>query len=213
MFVATLVALTALALAGGTVAFILPQRSEANSLQQSIAAAQARLAVASAPQNTPVNAGDAAAQVFQLGAAMPESADMPGILIQLSALAAQSAVKVTAITPSALVPGSAGYSTLPISLTLDGKYAAITKFLGLMRKAVNSTSAGLAVHGRLFIVNQIQLQPESGSSGAATSGSVGSGPSTTSAPNMLQATLQLDAFVYGTAPPQTTSTSTTTTSG
>ena len=77
-----------------------------------------------------------ASDLFRLAKAMPGSTDMPGILLALGHVARQSSVTLTAVHPSPAVNLGIGYSAIPISITISGSYAAITKFEHLLRTSV-----------------------------------------------------------------------------
>ena len=71
---------------------------------------------------------------------------------------------------------------MPVVVVVQGKFANVTKFLQLLRQqAIVGANGKLKVTGRLMIANQIAL---------ASADADG-----------IMATLNLDAFVYGVAPP------------
>ena len=57
---------------------------------------------------------------------------MPGILLALSHVARQSSVTVTSVHPSPPVTLGLGYSAIPISITITGRYTAISSFEHLL---------------------------------------------------------------------------------
>lgn len=197
------------ALAGLLLA-VLPQRSKAHSLDEEIAQTQAKLAsLRSEAHRGPVIK---AAQLFQLARAMPDSTDMPGLIVDLSRAAADAKVSLLSVGPEAAVPQTDGASGLPLRIQISGNWNAIASFLHALRSNVRVTGGGkLFVDGRLFTVDSVELAPNAPATGAsgATSGSKGE----------LTASLSVNAFSYGvpvpTAPTSTdtTSTATTTTSG
>ena len=126
------------------------------------------------------------AELFQLSRAMPENDDMPGILVELSRLAAQSSVQIAGIAPSPRVPLSDGSSAVPLRVTIDGNWPQIAAFLKNLDQQVRVTHGTLSVAGRLFAVDAIQVSPGS-------------------AANSIEATLTMSAFDYG-APPSPTAT-------
>jgi Tfp pilus assembly protein PilO len=167
----------------GYVALVAPQKSQAKSLASEIATAQVQLATAqhkSAKAPKPPSAQ--AADLFRLTKAMPDSDDMPGILRQLSRIARTSSVKLESVKPSQHVPVALGYGALPVLVTVSGKFADVSTFLQQLRQQVSiGTAQRLHVDGRLFLANQVQLTTTDGGS--------------------VSAILNLDAFVYGVAPP------------
>jgi hypothetical protein len=177
-------AVLALVIAGvGMFAVILPQRSQVGTLNQQLAAAEATLVAAHAPPTSHPAVGQGATDLFRLMEAMPNNDEMPGILLDLSALAKASSVTITSVRPSPRIPLLAGYSAIPIVVDVNGTYAAVTKLLHLMRGDVQDTKGRLAVDGRLLITNEIQLTSPDG--------------------RTVQAILNLDAFDYGALPSAT----------
>lgn len=183
----------------GYVALVAPQKSRAHSLDVQLTVAQ--IALVAAHQEPSKPAPVRASDIFRLTKAMPDSNDMPGILRHLSRLARASAVSLDTVRPSPQIPLTQGYAALPVAVSVSGKFAAVSKFLELLRRQAAVTKGRLLVDGRLFVANQIALTSTDGTS--------------------VSATLNLDAFVYGGAPPSapagppgaagTTTTGTTTT--
>jgi Tfp pilus assembly protein PilO len=160
----------------GYFALIAPERSKAGQLSGQITTAQTELNVAEGAKARPIPFR--ASDLFRLAKAMPSITDMPGIVIELRNLAAQSSIQLTSLRPAPAVPLALGYSALPLAVTMTGSYTAVSKFMGLLRKDVRLVGASpLKVGGRLFGADGIQLQ-------VATKG------------DLLTATLALDAFVY-----------------
>ena len=143
------------------------------------------------------------ADVYRLAKAMPSLPDMPDLLLELSQLARDTGIRFDSISPQ---PSSAigSYTVLPISVTFQGNFYNLADFLYRLRSLVrtHSTNKGLQLDatGRLFSVDTLTFNE-----------------STFKFPQ-IQATLVIDAFVYGTglppvavAPTPTTTTATTTT--
>ncbi len=183
---------------------IAPQNTKSSSLTEEIANAKTQSIVAAGAQARPV--AFHASDLFRLAKAMPNANDMSGIILDLADVARKSSVQLTAVRPAANVPLGLGYSAIPISITVSGSYNSISKFMGLLRRAVRlSATNRMYVNGRLFDADQLQLAPFSSTTGAAPSVS-GSATSATPVKNpaastLLTATVALDAFVYaGLAP-------------
>jgi len=177
--------------------FVSPQRSKAAKLDTQIGEARTQLAVAEALlRGTDKRTADLA----RLTAAMPSDVRMPGILRELAAQAENASVRINSITPQAATPiGS--YFTIPLSITLEGRYLNIARFLSLLNgrtDVVASTVAGrppdVKGKGRLYSVPQIQL------SGSADAG------------GLLQANMTIDTYTFSgaTATPTPTTETTTT---
>jgi hypothetical protein len=125
---------------------------------------------------------------------------MPDLLLELSQLARDTGIRFDSISPQPPAPiGS--YTVLPISVTFNGNFYNLADFLYRLRSLVTVHGGRLDATGRLFAVDTLTFNE--------------------SALNFpqIQATLVVDAFVYGsgvpappvvpTTPTETTSTSTT----
>lgn len=169
--------------AAGFLLAVQPQRTKLRSVEDQISAAQAQFSAmhASASRKPQIDA----AELFQLSRAMPEADDMPGILLALSQIAARSHAALVGVTPQPRVALANGSSAVPLQVTINGAWPQITTFLRLVRDQVALSGKRLAVAGRVFDVDSVQL--------TATNNSP------------LQAQLQMNAFDYG-APTAPTST-------
>ena len=171
-----------------------PQRSKANRLDRDIASVQQQIderqaALASPKANIHVRASD----VFRLTRAMPDTTDMSGIIVALNHLAGAHHLGFNSIQPSPLV-AQTGFNVQPVSVELEGRFADVDKFLGGVRKLVRIQNHRLAVTGRLFSVDSVELaQPTAHEK---------------TFPN-VKATLTIDAFMFAggalNASPQPTS--------
>jgi Tfp pilus assembly protein PilO len=169
----------ALVLAAGMFLLVLPQRHQAADLKSQIAdtelqITQARQAAApKLPQ--PIHVAD----LFKLVKAMPDNADMPGILLQLNQTAHDSGIDFDAITPQAPVVGAVPVQ-VPISLEFTGNFYDLNDFLFRLRSLVAVRGGALQASGRLFSVDSLEF----------TQGSGGF-------PN-ISAKINVKAYVYGT---------------
>jgi hypothetical protein len=139
------------------------------------------------------------ADVYRLAKAMPGSADMPDVVLELSQLARDTGIRFDSISPQpAIVIGS--FTVLPISVTFNGTFYDLADLLYRLRSLVSVHGGQLDATGRLFTVDTLSF-----------------GESPLQFPR-IQATLVIDAYVYGSvsAPagglPTTPTTSTDTTS-
>ncbi|TMK69096.1 MAG: hypothetical protein E6G50_13355 [Actinobacteria bacterium] len=143
------------------------------------------------------------ADVYRLAKAMPSETDMPDLVLELSQLARDSGIRFDSISPQPSVPiGS--YTVLPISVTFNGTFYDLADLLYRLRSLVDVHAGQLDATGRLFTVDSLSF-----------------GESPLKFPR-IQATLVIDAFVYGSGasapapstptPAATTSTDTTATS-
>jgi Pilus assembly protein, PilO len=163
-----------------------PKKGEATQLDEAIAAANVKLvaarAAAAAAQNDtqPI----AVADIFRLATAMPSSPDMPGILLELSRIAEETGIRFKSISPQSAVPVGA-YQSVPIDVTFDGSFYALSDFLFRLRTLVSVRRGELHAAGRLFSVEAVDFsEAEAGFP-------------------MLAAVLKLQAYVYGTDPSAT----------
>jgi hypothetical protein len=204
------VGLALIVLAGGYFTYVKPAAAKASFLQTRIVALdnEARNAEAdytSATQLSKVQLAD----LFDLTRAMPDDEQVADILVVLGRLAQNSGVQFDSITPDPVVQ-LAGYQAQPMEVVLEGNYYDLMEFLYELRHLVDvrADSQGVAklyATGRLFTINKLGIEVDA-----------------TGDPNKpaLKATINLDAFVYGSAPipgvtppPATTSTTTTTAAG
>jgi Tfp pilus assembly protein PilO len=186
---------------GSYMILVAPQKSKAIALSGAVNAAQSSLYVLRhhphAHVQKPKPPAVEAADLFRLTKAMPDSPDVPGILLSLMRLAQASSVELITVQPpvGALTQTPTGYTGVPVSVTLHGKFANIASFLQRLRDSVVVNHGHLKVTNRLFVPSLISL--------------------TTDDAQTVSATLSLVAFVYGTPPapvvPATTGTTATTT--
>lgn len=174
------VGLLVYALAGYFV-LISPQRGKAADLKKETAATQQqidqyRLLAAQAQATPPIRV----AELFRLTKAMPDSIDMPGVLLELSRVARDSGIEFDSIAPQGPAALS-GYSSFPITLEFDGNYYELADFLFRLRSLVRVHAGRLDAQGRLFVVDTISFSES------------------THAFPRIKASLQVHAFVYGDA--------------
>jgi type IV pilus assembly protein PilO len=188
---------------GGWFLLVHPQGTKVKQLKAQEADVQAKIDA----YHQQVNAAQSApkievADVYRLAKAMPDQTDMPDLVLELSQLARDSGIRFDSITPQPLTTiGS--YSVLPFSVQFQGNFYNVADFLyrlrALVRSRVTNQGVQLDATGRLFAVDTLQFNE-----------------STLKFPR-IQATLVIDAFVYGSgaipvpAPPTPTTTATDTT--
>jgi Tfp pilus assembly protein PilO len=137
-----------------------PKNAEVARLGDEVAAAETRLVAAQAEANRPAAPATApvpVTEVLQLSKAMPSSGDQAGLVLELSALAARSGVKLRSISPGAATTGAGGAIMIPVTVTLDGAYFKITRFLKLARGLVGVRGDRVTATGRLFTVQSVEL--------------------------------------------------------
>ena len=182
--------------AAGWFLLVSPQRARSSDLEAQIAAAEQqlenhRLATIRAGSVQKIEVAD----LFRLSKAMPDRADMSGVLLELNRIAADTGITFESISPQTAVPIS-GYQAVPIQLTFKGNFYNLSDFLYRLRTLVHVDEGRLAATGRLFAIDTLDFSE-----------------SQEGFPRIV-ASLVVDAFVYGTGVPATataTTTSTTTT--
>jgi Tfp pilus assembly protein PilO len=198
--IAIVVVAALLAGAAGWFVLVSPKRAEASRLRGEIDSTQAQIASYHAASlqakgRQPIKVAD----LFRLSKAMPDRADMSGVLLQLNQIAADTGITFQSIAPQSSVPIS-GYQAIPIQLTFEGSFYNLADFLFRLRNLVTVQHGQLSATGRLFAIDTLSFSQ-----------------STQGFPQ-ITATLVVDAFVYGTqtaatATPTTTSSTTGTTTG
>jgi Tfp pilus assembly protein PilO len=160
--------------------FVSPKRSDASAAKADVAAAELRLAEAQAGSKTsPRGAAAPVADVFRLAKAMPSSAEQPSLVLEISRLAEQSGVKLRSLVPKEQVAGVGGPSLIPVTVSVDGSYKQITRFLARTRALVSVHDGKIYARGRLLAVQSVALV-ESATEGFPT----------------LDARIEIDAYVY-----------------
>lgn len=143
------------------VAFMLvirPKRAEAGRLDEQIAEMQMKVTaaqLASRPQQqaTAIKVAD----VFEVSKAMPDTDDMPGIILDLNSVAEATGIKFVSIQPSAATPKT-GYSAIGITLSFEGNYFDLTDFLFRLRNLVTVRDGRLSSSGRLFTLDTLSMK-------------------------------------------------------
>jgi Tfp pilus assembly protein PilO len=137
---------------------IRPKRAEAGRLDEQIAEMQTKVSaarLASRPQkaDTAIKVAD----VFEVSKAMPDNADMPGIILDLNSVAEATGIKFLSIQPAAPTPKT-GYSAIGITLTFEGNYFDLTDFLFRLRNLVAVRDGRLVSSGRLFTLDTLSMK-------------------------------------------------------
>lgn len=168
---------------GGYFMVVSPKKSDLARLDQEIAATSVELSAARAASRAQDDAQPiAVADIFRLAKAMPSGSDMPGILLELARIADETGIRFKSITPQ---PGTVvgTYSLIPVDVTFDGTFYALSDFLFRLRTLVSVRRGELHAGGRLFAVESVDFSESP--AGFPT----------------LAAAIKLQAFVYGTDVP------------
>ncbi len=168
------------------VAVVSPTRSDASQATSEVAAAQSQLAIATQQAATARRTKALTAAVQR---ALPQGTDEPGILDDLQAAARNTGVIVSAVTPNATATAT---NSVALTVSVEGRYFQIRDFLHRLRTQVKVKNGGkVTASGRLFDITGVNIQqPTAGSS-------------------TLTATLNANAYIFGTAAPATVDTSAT----
>jgi type IV pilus assembly protein PilO len=164
---------------------IKPKQDAAGRFGDEIASLQTQIDVAMAAQRQPQGGDESAikvADVFRVTKAMPDSDDMPGIILELNSVAAAAGIEFVSITPQAAAVRT-GYTALPVNLTFEGNYYDLTDFLFRIRNLVTVRDGKLEASGRLFTLDSLSM--EEGPGGFPE----------------IAANLTLTAYYFSTAPP------------
>jgi len=169
-----------------------PQNSKSTKLDSAIAAEQTKIATRRAELATPsAQVHVRASDLYRLTKAMPDQTDMAGIILALNRLAKAHGLSFDGILPSTPV-AQTGYTVQPVSVTVQGRFSAVSGFLRDLRTLVDVRKRQLKATGRLFSVDQFSLgQPDN----------------KLSFPD-VKATFTIDAFTFVGGAPATPSTTT-----
>lgn len=171
--------------AGGYFLLVRPKQNEAAELEARLADLNTQIVMrtSASQQQKPVDVE--AADLFRLAKAMPDRPDMSGVILELNRIASDTGIVFQSIVPGASSPRE-GYQVMPISLVFDGDFYSLSDFLFRLRNLVRVREGRLSATGRLFAVDSIAFSE-----------------SKDKFPN-LQATLTVNAFVYGAGAPAST---------
>jgi Tfp pilus assembly protein PilO len=169
------VGVVALALAGYLL-LVGPKRSEAARLDRELDELRSARVV-----QTSQSAKPSVVREFVLAKAMPDTTDMPGLVLDLNRLATTNGLDLVSLTPQPAVAGQ-GFEALPLQAVLEGRYGAVSGFLRRVRKRVGLRNGRVELNGRLYTVDKVDL-----AAGAEATGG-----------RALRATLTLNAYRFGT---------------
>jgi Tfp pilus assembly protein PilO len=166
--------------AAGYLLLISPQRAKSSELAQETDAVRTqiqalRIANAQVQNVEPIRVAD----LFRVTKAMPDTDDMPGVLLELNGIARETGIRFESITPQETTDAG-GYLRRPIDLVFDGNYYELSDFLFRLRSLVRVRGGQLEATGRLFTVNNLNFVE-----------------SEHEFPR-IKATLNVSAYVYGT---------------
>lgn len=187
-------------LIAGWVMLVSPQRHGAAAAAAQAQSVEGELAALKGSSQGPSNQPAIhTADLYALDTALPSQMDQPDLLFELDRLATAADVSILNLSPQAPVAATTNYTVQPISLSLNGTYFHLTRFIRSLRLLVTERHGRLIAHGPLFAVTSVALAPGAAAD-ATEKGEV--------------ATVSMAAFYYGgaggaTAPADTTTTPTT----
>ena len=166
-----------------------PQSAKATKIQSDIDAVDAQIAqrrLDLKKSGTPPTIE--VADLFKLSRAMPDQADMPGIILTLSEVAREAGISFDLIEPAQTADATApvattGYQAQRMHLVFNGDFYGLSDFLYRLRSLVVVHDGKLAASGRLFNASSVSFKV-----------------SQDKFPK-ISAELYVDAYVYAPAPP------------
>jgi hypothetical protein len=165
--------------AGGYFLVVRPKSAEKKSLTSDIASLRQEITTRQMQsQQADAISKIQVADLFRLRTAMPDTANMPELLIELNAIADQSGIRFDSIQPGTVVALS-GYQAQPITVIIGGSFYDLSDFLNRLRNLVLVQNGRLFAQGRLFAIDKVDLLE--GDNGFPD----------------LKATLTLNAYIYG----------------
>jgi Tfp pilus assembly protein PilO len=133
---------------------ISPLRAEIATTDDAIAAESTKIAAAEAKlaqaEVTRAEGKKNQARLLELAKMVPDSSQVPSLLVQIQDLADQSGIKFKSVSPGDPVE-SGGFQIIPLSLEFTGSYFDLSDFAYRAEQLV-------AAPGRLLTVKSIQLQ-------------------------------------------------------
>jgi Tfp pilus assembly protein PilO len=149
-------------MAGGWFLLVKPKQNEAKVLDAKIATVEQSIAVRRAELARPkaeirVRPSD----LYRLSKALPGNPDIAGVMLEINRLAGLHGITFRSITSEAPVPATS-YMVHPFEVTLEGRFANVSSFLGDLRKLVRVKKQKIDVRGRLFAVDTLALSKPDG---------------------------------------------------
>ncbi len=101
-----------------------------------------------------------ASDVFRLAKALPENANVAAVMLDVDRLAKRHGLTLEGVLPTAVIPVT-GYYAQPLTVTVQGRFTSVSRFLSDVRKLVRVKKGRLVVDGRLYSVTEVRLgKPE-----------------------------------------------------
>jgi hypothetical protein len=154
--IAILAAGVLLGLVAGWFLVVAPKRHDVADLKQEIADTRDQISVAQGIRTPTAPPPIRVADLFELSRAMPNTADIPGVILQLSNVASETGVTFESITPHDPVSFGA-YQQVSVDLSFEGRFYDLSDFLYRLRNLVGVHHGVLDATGRLFTVDKISF--------------------------------------------------------
>lgn len=175
-----------LAAALGVFLLIMPQVNRLGQLDSEIEAADTEIQSAQTllnqRQDAKLAAASTQAQLIELANEMPDTPELPSLIIELQDTANDSGIDFTGISPQLPTTADAGYSKLPLSLTISGQWTDIIEFTRRLTKLARQ------IRVLKVVVGGVEL------GGGA---SPGTSSTDTVGPNVITATVDIEAYMLG----------------
>lgn len=168
----------------GYFVLVRPKQGEASELDAKLAQLEAQYIAETSKVSVQAPTVEAP-QLFRLAKAMPDRADMSGVILELNEVASDTGIEFMSISPGTSAARE-GYQVLPVDLVFEGDFYSLSDFLFRLRNLVRMNDGKLDARGRLFAVESISFV-EGGQRFPK-----------------IQAALKVHAFVYGTGAPAST---------
>lgn len=148
----------ALVVIGGWLLLVSPERSEATGLATKVEAVRSDLARRQAALQHPaakvrVRASDS----YRLAKALPQTIDMPGVILDVQRLASSNRLAFVSIQPQPVGEAGIGYVQTPVTLNVQGRFTDVSSFLGDLRSLVRVRHGRLDTRGRLYSVGAVEI--------------------------------------------------------
>jgi Tfp pilus assembly protein PilO len=161
-----------------------PQRSKANELATQVAASQDELSQRRTAAAQPAVAVTVKpSDLYRLTKALPNDTDMPSILLDIDRTARRNHLSFTSLTPAQQIPGTS-YISQPVSVIVQGRFSALSSFLGDLRRLVTVRGGRLDARGRLYSISQVDITAPDGAKFP-----------------VVKATVTLNAYRFNATPP------------
>ena len=132
-----------LGLVAGWFLVVAPNRHDAADLKQQIADTRDQISVAQGVRTPTAPPPIRVAELFKLSRAMPNTVDIPGVILQLSGVAAETGVKFESITPHDPVSFGAYQQARSTSPSRAGSTTCLTSSIGCATSSASTRACSM----------------------------------------------------------------------